>query len=84
MVAEDGSKISEQVKEDPKESEDSESEVQEQAQHIQLEEIADLKREKATKKTAFTKVRRCLLTTIQRKEVDIQELKDICDELDIA
>ena len=76
--------MSGQGKENPKESEESKGEVQEQVQDIQLEEIADLKREKATKKTAFTKVRRCLLTIIQREEVDMQELKDICDELDVA
>ena len=43
-----------------------------------------MKREKAAKKTAFTKVRRCLLTIIQREDVDNQEIKDICEELDIA
>ena len=43
-----------------------------------------MKREKATKKTAFTKVRRCLLTTIQREDIDSQEIKDICEELDTA
>ena len=58
--------------------------VTRQIQDIQLEEtVAGLKREKATKNTAFTKVRRCLLTIIQRKEGNIQELKDICDELDV-
>ena len=60
-------------------------EIEEQAQDTQLEEtVGDLKREKAAKKTAFTKVRRCVLTIIQREEVDIQELKDACDELDTA
>ena len=33
-----------------------------------------MKREKAAKKTAFTKVRRCLLTIIQREDVDSQEI----------
>ena len=36
-------------------------EIEEQAQDTQLEEtVGDLKREKAAKKTAFTKVRRCI------------------------
>ena len=48
------------------------------------ETVGDLKREKAAQKTAFTKVRRSVLTIIQREEVDIKELKDMCDELDIV
>ena len=39
-------------------------------EHIQdIEIVGDLKREKATKKTAFTNVRRCLLTIIQREDI---------------
>ena len=62
-----------------------EDEVPRQVYDIQLEEtVGDLKREKAAQKTAFTKVRRSVLIIIQREEVDIKELKDMCDELDIA
>ena len=57
-------------------------EVMEQVQDIET--VGDLKREKATKKTAFTKIRRNLLTMIQREDVNSQEIKDTCDELDIA
>ena len=57
-------------------------EVVEQVQDIQT--VGDLKREKATKKTAFTKVRRYLLTVIQREDGNSQKIKDACDELDIA
>ena len=46
-----------------------------------METVGDLKREKATKKTAFTTVRRYLLTVIQREDVNSQEIKDACDEL---
>ena len=74
--------MAEQNREKSKEPED---EVPRQVYDIQLEEtVGDLKREKATQKTAFTKVRRSVLTIIQREEVDIKELKDMCDELDIA
>ena len=74
--------MAEQNRENSKEPED---EVPRQVYDIQLEEtIGDLKREKAAQKTAFTKVRRSVLTIIQREEVDIKELKDMCDELDIA
>ena len=71
--------MSGQEEDNPKEIE---GEVLEQAQNIET--VAELKREKAAKKTAFTKVRRCLLTIIQREDVDSQEIKDICEELDIA
>ena len=71
--------MSGQEEDNPKETE---GEVLEQAQNIET--VAELKREKAAKKTAFTKVRRCLLTIIQREDVDSQEIKDICEELDIA
>ena len=57
-------------------------EVMEQVQDIET--VGDLKREKAIKKTAFTKVRRYLLTVIQREDVNSQEIKDACDELDIV
>ena len=57
-------------------------EVVEQVQDIET--VGDLKREKATKKTAFTKVRRYLLTVIQREDVNSQKIKDACDELDIV
>ena len=57
-------------------------EVVEQVQDVET--VGDLKREKATKKTAFTKVRRYLLTVIQREDVNSQEIKDACDELDIV
>ena len=74
--------MAEQNREKSKEPED---EVPRQVYDIQLEEtVGDLKREKAAQKTAFTKVRRSVLTIIQREEVDIKELKDMCDELDIA
>ena len=66
-------------KENPKEPG---GEVMEQVQDIET--VGDLKREKATKKTAFTKVRRYLLTVIQREDVNSQEIKDACDELDIV
>ena len=71
--------MSGQEEDNPKEIE---GEVLEQA--LNIETVAELKREKAAKKTAFTKVRRCLLTIIQREDVDSQEIKDICEELDIA
>ena len=71
--------MSGQKEDNPKEIE---GEVLEQA--LNIETVAELKREKAAKKTAFTKVRRCLLTIIQREDVDSQEIKDICEELDIA
>ena len=71
--------MSGQEEDNPKETE---GEVLEQAQNIET--IGELKREKAAKKTAFTKVRRCLLTIIQREDVDSQEIKDTCEELDIA
>ena len=71
--------MSGQEEDNPKETE---GEVLEQAQNIET--VAELKREKAAKKTAFTKVRRCLLTIIQREDVDSHEIKDICEELDIA
>ena len=65
--------------------EELEGQFHEEAPDIQLEEtIGDLKREKATRKTAFTKVRRCLLSIIQREGIDSQEIKDTCEELDIA
>ena len=72
--------MSGQEEENPKESE---GEVLEQAQNIAIETVGELKKEKAAKKTAFTKVRRCLLTIIQREDVDSQKIKDICVELDI-
>ena len=54
-------------------------------EHVQdIESVGDLKREKATQKTAFTKIRRYLLTIIQREDVKSQEIKDTCDKLDIA
>ena len=54
-------------------------------QTTQLEQtVSDLKREKATAKTGFTKVRRCLLTVIQREDTDSVEIKGICEELDVA
>ena len=71
--------MSGQKEDNPKEIE---GEVLEQA--LNIETVAELKREKAAKNSAFTKVRRCLLTIIQRKDVDSQEIKDICEELDIA
>ena len=71
--------MSGQEEDNPKEIE---GKVLEQAQNIET--VAELKREKAAKKTAFTKVRRCLLTIIQREDVDSEEIKDICEELDIA
>ena len=71
--------MSGQEEDNPKEIE---GEVLEQA--LNIETVAELKREKAAKKTVFTKVRRCLLTIIQREDVDSQEIKDICEELDIA
>ena len=74
--------MAEQNRENSKEPED---EVPRQVYDIQLEEtVGDLKREKAAQKTAFTKVRRSVLTIIQREEIDIKELKDMCDELDMA
>ena len=73
MVAEDGCKISGHEEENPKEPG---GEVVEQVQDIQT--VGDLKREKATK------VRRYLLTVIQREDVNSQEIKDACDELDIV
>ena len=74
--------MAEQNRENSKEPED---EVPRQVYDIQLEEtVGDLKREKVAQKTAFTKVRRSVLTIIQREEVDIKELKDMCDELDMA
>ena len=48
-------------------SKELEGEVMEQVQDIET--VGDLKKEKATKKTAFTKVRRYLLTIIQREDV---------------
>ena len=71
--------MSGQEEDNPKEIE---GEVLEQA--LNIETVAELKREKAAKKTGFTKVRRCLLIIIQREDVDSQEIKDICEELDIA
>ncbi|XP_065895432.1 uncharacterized protein [Dysidea avara] len=54
-------------------------------QTTQLEQtVSDLKREKATAKAGFTKVRRCLLTVIQREDTDSVEIKGICEELDVA
>ena len=74
--------MAEKNREDSKKPED---EVPRQVYDIQLEEtVGDLKREKAAQKTAFTKVRRSVLTIIPREEVDIKELKDMCDELDMA
>ena len=49
--------MSGQEEDNPKEIEGA---VLEQA--LNIETVAELKREKAAKKTAFTKVRRCLLT----------------------
>ena len=66
--------MTEQNRENSKEPED---EVPRQVYDIQLEETVG---EKAAQKTAFTKVRRSVLTIIQREEVDIKELKDMCDE----
>ena len=57
-------------------------EVREQVKDTET--VRDLKREKATKKTAFTKLRRYLLTIIEREDVNSQEIKDTCDELDIV
>ena len=56
--------------ENPKEPE---CKVMEQVQDAET--VRDLKREKTTKKTAFTKVRRCLLTIIQREDVKSQEIR---------
>lgn len=51
----------------------------------QLEEtLGDLKRTKATAKTMFTKVRRNLLTIIKREDIDRENIKDACEELDKA
>ena len=79
MVAEDGYKMSGHEEENPKEPG---GEVMEQVQDIET--VGDLKREKATKKTAFTKVRRYLLTVIQREDINSQVIKDASDELDIV
>ena len=69
--------MSGQEEENPEELE---GQFPEEAPDIQLEEtVGDLKREKATRKTAFTKVRRCLLSIIQREGIDSQEIKDTCE-----
>ena len=63
-------------------SEESEGETHEK--EIQLEEtVGELKKEKPTKMTAFTKVRRYLLTLIQ-EEVNVQEIKDACEKLNVV
>ena len=46
--------------------------------------LGDLKRAKAAAKTAYKKVRRYLLTVIQRPEVNKEEIEDGCGELDKA
>ena len=48
------------------------------------ETIRDLKRAKATAKTAFTKVRRYLLTLLQRPDINREAIEDGCRELDQA
>ena len=48
------------------------------------ETVGDLKKEKASLKTAFTKARRYLQTLIQREDADTDQIQGICKELDIA
>ena len=59
--------------------------VEELDRVLTLEEtVGDLKKEKALLKTAFTKVRRYLLTIIQREDADTDQIQSICKELDLA
>jgi len=56
----------------------------EQEGDVVIETVGDLKRAKATAKTGFTKVRRYLLTLIQKPDVSREAIEDSCGELDHA